>query len=913
MAFATKYRLKSVSDVFGGIEVDLQKDGYSGSVTELTGISPNGATLKIGKNSQNIFEPILSGELELLWYIEDATDTLELATDAPRTWLAIVKQQGSGDEIWRGWISPKSYQEQYTAQPYAVSVIANDKLEELKASKFTIGTGKDTLWDFLRQALAETDIDLPFKESINIYDTAMISAAGDSPLVQAEAENVSFEGITREPSNYQALAEILRPFGARIFQWAGHWHIENIYQKSASYVERIYNAAGVYQSQSTVNPLVTLDKTMPDFRALIGQSGAINTVSNVNTARIFFKNIPGEPSSPIPGFSTDADWTDSSTLANWTKSGSFTITQITSNYNNNKFAAGLLGAQNSLNDNNRITSQGYTVTAATFQNLTLGFAYNMNWPALVLFGSKPILYVEIKLVTGSGTFYYKDGWSTAVQRNPIQASKRQTFETWSATISDVPDDGTLTVVIYQLVKTGSTSNTNVFLTDWNFTVTQASDETSRFAVDTGTLNVTGDLIPYDLEVYLADGVNANQPGALTVGGVKTEEWSRRGKTDDITLQRLYLLQFLSMHQRPTLRLQGTMYQQGEQIAPWQTVQDNASISTRKYVMTSYTLGLSNGQGQVIYRELIDTDATVTYLREYYDSLEQAEYQPPLQPNLPSVPGDGGGLLPDFPQIDGLNGDTFGPIGSNTLSKSAIVEKPVLDVTTPPTSSEIVINAVKDESDSLPMTKISAKDFIINAYASKATPVAADRLVISDSEDSDELKVISISDLPIDGSKWTQLTGDNIGRTVGNVAFGNFNPSERIHVGGTDKIRIGNFTIQGSDGSFATRMQGALNRRILFNGEDGSGSLILFSDSNGAQLSFSTAHTLARRSLALFEMVTYNTFRVTGTESGSLTIIEFSNGGSAQESQVKIPNIPTSDPLIAGVLWSDGGTIKISAG
>jgi hypothetical protein len=164
-----------------------------------------------------------------------------------------------------------------------------------------------------------------------------------------------------------------------------------------------------------------------------------------------------------------------------------------------------------------------------------------------------------------------------------------------------------------------------------------------------------------------------------------------------------------------------------------------------------------------------------------------------------------------------------------------------------------------------------------------------------------------------GSKWTDKTGDNIARIVGNVAFGDFNPAERIHLGGTDKIKINNFTIQGNDGSFATRFQGALNRRIVFNGEDGIGNLILFSDVNGAQLQFSTAHTLARRSLALFEMVTYNTFRVTGTESGSLTIIEFSNGGSAQESQVKIPNIPSTDPLIAGVLWSDSGTIKISAG
>jgi hypothetical protein len=47
MAFATKYRIKTVSNVYGGVQCDLQKDGYSGSVIELEGRAPDPIQIKI--------------------------------------------------------------------------------------------------------------------------------------------------------------------------------------------------------------------------------------------------------------------------------------------------------------------------------------------------------------------------------------------------------------------------------------------------------------------------------------------------------------------------------------------------------------------------------------------------------------------------------------------------------------------------------------------------------------------------------------------------------------------------------------------------------------------------------------------------------------------------------------------------
>jgi hypothetical protein len=57
------------------------------------------------------------------------------------------------------------------------------------------------------------------------------------------------------------------------------------------------------------------------------------------------------------------------------------------------------------------------------------------------------------------------------------------------------------------------------------------------------------------------------------------------------------------------------------------------------------------------------------------------------------------------------------------------------------SSEIVINAVQDSLDVSELSKTTPKD-LFNAWEVKATPIATDKLVIIDSEDSDELKVVT---------------------------------------------------------------------------------------------------------------------------------------------------------------------------
>jgi hypothetical protein len=780
MAFATKYRIKTVSNVYGGVQCDLQKDGYSGSVIELEGRAPDPIQIKIGRNGQNIFEPILQGEVDISFYATGSQNTLELATDLPFTWKVVITQQTSADPIWQGWVQPESYQEAYHSTPYSVGLRATDGLDDLKAIPFVAGSTDDTLWEYLLTALGNTNITLPFKESINIYDTAMTSATSDSPLVQAKALPSSFLVISDEPSCYDVIAEILIPFGARIYQYEGHWRIENIQGKRSSYVERTYTSAGVYSSQATINPLKILSNATPDFRQFISKSGQLQTIPAVNQARVFFETTSGEPSDAIPGFSTDADWTDSSTLANWTKTSGFTITKQAVNYKGNNFGVKINGRQTTLS-NRYIESPAFSVAAATFGSLNLSFSFLMDWPSLVVFGSKPNFYVEIILEAAVNTYYWKNEWVQAIQRNPLQTANRNVWEDWSTAIASVPEDGDIKIRLYQSVKNGSEGVTQVTVTNWKFEAEQDVEISAKYRMESGVLNFLAGLNPVDREVYFSDGDTVTRPGVLSVGSTLTTSWSRRGLTDNIPLLRLFLLQFLSLHQRPAIKLQGQLHQRGEQILPYHTVQDNASVSTRKYVMVSYVMGLTTGVGRVSYRELLETDASPTYLSELFSQLpfDFNFTSPSQQPFGPAIPS-----LPDF--NFNLNGDVFGQPGTTTLSKSAIVDKPALDLTAAPESSTILLNAVSNVIDSTPMTNITALS-LITEWPDKATPIAADKIPILDSV-TGEIRMAAANSLPIAGSKWTEVT-NGIYRN-GRVAIGQTTVSTdwQLEVNGNTNIK-----------------------------------------------------------------------------------------------------------------------------
>ena len=390
------------------------------------------------------------------------------------------------------------------------------------------------------------------------------------------------------------------------------------------------------------------------------------------------------------------------------------------------------------------------------------------------------------------------------------------------------------VRFFTLVKSGSDSNTWVQIANFNTIVAEQEELDIVYAVDIGT--VTGTTIdtynPYELEVYLADGPNTGRPGALAVGSNVTTAWARRGVTESRELKRMYLLQFLSMHQRPTIKLQGTLKQNGLQIAPFHVVQDNAAVSTRKYVMQQWTVGLNNGEGSVVYRELIEADAAIDFLFRLQD-IGPIEINFPIRIGLPGERGTD--LIPNIPTFDlDLNGDVSGQPGTNIINPSAIVEKEPLDFTGF-SSSQIVVNAVPDSPDTEAMTKTTARDFLFE-WDAKAAPVPLDALTISDSEDSDEAKSIKIEDLPIAPSQLLQegaTTGQALVWDGAKYAPSSASVSKWTEVTNgiyrDGRVAVNKNTVDGVDGTIDTAFDPNANARVRAIAIQSDGKIVIGGD------------------------------------------------------------------------------------
>lgn len=719
MAFATKFRIEGTSDVYGKITVNIKEDGYAGSVIDLDAVGRNWIQLKIGDNSSDLSIPILPGKLTVQFYVKTDFQTTEIGRSEIYSYQVEVLDENS-DVIWVGWALPEEYNEAYQNTPYVATLIASDGLEELKSIPYTIQTGKVVLFTHILNCLNETNLDLPIYESINIYSNGMTSANGDSPLKQAHVQYNSFLNISETPDSFAVLGSILQPFFARIYQYRG-WRIENILQKRSSYIVREYDSTGAYVDNETFDPLVTFHTDYSDFKAFVQKSGELAIRPALNNAEVYFNTVTPALESSTGGFQLPGDWDSTTELKNWTAVGSdISIEQVVANFGDNIYAVRIPGKKSTLQGTDYLESDSVTIATSDYESINVNFNYWFNFPSVIILGQRPILYFEVhftETATGNVWNWANNTWNLiptgfVAKLNRIETNDRQKWKPYSLVIDRVPADGTLKFRFYKLIKSGTEGVTTVRLTGWSTNLIAQQPTNAALLLEGGQTTVTTTYKGPSFAHIISDGLIINGAGVMDVSNTLTDTWARRGVTETLNIRRLYLLQWLSLHSKPTELLSGTIHQKGEVITPLSVIKDKDAISSVRYVMQGYTLNLGTGFGSANYRELITTDATLSYIEIYLDAIREGDYFPegfnPLF--IPGAPGTSPGLLP-IPQIPNffeLNGDVRGGVGQAEITPSAIVNKARLD-TTSLTGDDIVFNAVKDTPDQENMTNLRLSD------------------------------------------------------------------------------------------------------------------------------------------------------------------------------------------------------------
>lgn len=784
MAFETKYRIVGSSDVFQKITILIKEDGFAGSITDFEGAGRDFARLKIGTSSSDISACVLPSEFSFKFYAMTDFVAIELAQGQMYSFLIEVLDH-LDEIIWTGWVSPEDYSEEYVSTPYVVNVRATDMLDGLKnVALGTLFGTKNTLFEVLRTALAGTRLDLRYLESISIYSNGMLSTQDDSPLTQAEVTNDTWTNF----SCYDVLEAILKPFFSRVYQYRG-WVIENITFKRDNYILRLFDKFGVYQSSFNSLTLKTLQNTPVDFSKFLQKSGVLNFKPALNKSKVyFFSTEQVQDSSGLTGFDKLSDWTDANNLVSWTNENGIVILRVVTEYNGSQYAVWIDGRNTSFSDDQYIQSVAYPVDPATEEDIQVSFDYKMNYPSIVILGSKPTLFFEVYL-DASGTGYWWTGTEWVTTRKPlrISASPRKAWRSYEITIPTLPAAGNIYFRLHKLVKSGSEGVTEVFLTKWVSNLKAQTEKRDVYFFSQGETSVETSYKGPVFEHYISDGDVLETKGVMEVSGVLTETWNRISESEDLDIKALFLLQWLSMNQYPTAVLQGTLYQKGELIRPTDTIRDDALVSLRRYIMTMWDINISNGIGNIVYREIPLEDVSGVLVTEgTAETIDQGEYLLPgsLPASAPSIPVFGPNTPVIIPTgIRLLNGDVTGDLSAATLTPSAIVNKARLD-TTGLTPAEILINAVKDTPDQESMTNMSLSD------VSPLLQISPFQLTSEGADDGDVLTWVAANSryepvVPSGGGGISDAPNDGLAYTRKSLGWTQLSPYDLKQEGATD--------------------------------------------------------------------------------------------------------------------------------
>lgn len=256
MSFGVKYR-NTYTDLLGvSHQVDILEEGYSGSITSIYATS-DPVIFAWDASDDTKYATSIASSIDINFRSPSRQYFRSLFTASKFKYQ--VKHYTATVLDWVGYLIPDLYSEVYDTKDFAVNIKAADGLGLLVNMDFVDAngdayTGLKSDFDIIKIMLDKLGNERSIITAINIYETTMDDGTGDDPLKQAYTNCDIFYGMNCA----EVLDEILKPYGAVLFQDANGWNIIRFSQLKGSYERRIYNSAGTYSSSGTYDPSKTL-------------------------------------------------------------------------------------------------------------------------------------------------------------------------------------------------------------------------------------------------------------------------------------------------------------------------------------------------------------------------------------------------------------------------------------------------------------------------------------------------------------------------------------------------------------------------------------------------------------------------------------------------------------------------------
>lgn len=267
---AVKYDTSFKNEQGKRYRVEIIDDSYKLPSMELE-LGPDAVV--VTRPKKKITDPIFSmGATIQVWCNKDFEYTSLFATPEQTNQVVIGCD---GQVLFRGWVEPNLYEEEFMAPPYLITIPAADGLASLENyyPEGMAGTGLVSLLDIIRNCLRCTGMNLP----INIACGLNTGGNEDNRLFEktfVEKDSLrSFKDGVYEYDNAQKLLEdVLKPFSCRIYQSGGEWHIERIKDRvpeTVSWIRYEGSGPGIKVDRNKVAVLDTPDFPFVDNAATL--------------------------------------------------------------------------------------------------------------------------------------------------------------------------------------------------------------------------------------------------------------------------------------------------------------------------------------------------------------------------------------------------------------------------------------------------------------------------------------------------------------------------------------------------------------------------------------------------------------------------------------------------------------------
>lgn len=556
MAYGLQYQLYCLSKKDNTYILKIYEDGYLDA--EIDRNIPRNP-FKLRKDRADI---IRGTSLEFA--LREAVDFeyIKFFTSVPKRYLCQL-EDGSANILWKGYLNTHQYGSDYKPAPNTIWFNASDGLGLLKNEELTL-SGLQSELDIIIHCIDKIGLDLGYAIAISIWEANHNTAL--SPLEQTYIDcDVNFD----EDDCYTVLEKILSRYDAEISQVNGRWEIISSIDKKSTRL--LYTSAGVYDTTQEAPEVLDLD--YPGSSGDVWPVGALLWHSLESGGKqVKITHDYGRKSSYLLNYLFERY--SSSMFEDWTKSGTFNISQV------EKDDACFAFLHTYSNSDSDYMSQ--EISVVNDSGRVFGFEIDVCPVGRYLAGSGVGLVsvsmevrMQITLVVGATTHYLTStGWSTTPGyfTETLDSSIYFTDITWThlkILTLEIPGDGVLTVKLQRYKSAGPGSGISYtgiafkdpkvyFLNEDGELPADKYEETAVFdnSTEQSTLpaisieaadapDVTNKTLLYEYITRLSDGI-------------PTSEWKLADNDTVYTLLQLYLKLLASRNRCPRQTLKGTI-------------------------------------------------------------------------------------------------------------------------------------------------------------------------------------------------------------------------------------------------------------------------------------------------------------------------------------------------------------------